>query len=165
MDDWPSTITRSNQVATREHISPYKLSGGSWIRASACTRQGSLTNLQNGIKMHALSTLNNLKDGTMRSKVMHKTTNILTTRLPLSKVIVYLRVQKSRAGASVVGAYVCSKFEGYSLTGMNKLTRDVKFYIWSSPVCKQAQWFLHFQQKTLWKLLGSDTHETKTNDL
>ena len=33
---------------------------------------------------------------------------ILTTILPLSKLEVYLRVQKSLAGASVVGAYVCS---------------------------------------------------------
>jgi hypothetical protein len=31
---------------------------------------------------------------------------MLTTRLPLSKLVVYLKVQKSRAGASVVGAYV-----------------------------------------------------------
>lgn len=29
---------------------------------------------------------------------------IHTTRLPFSKLVVYLRVQKSRAGASVVGA-------------------------------------------------------------
>lgn len=32
--------------------------------------------------------------------------DIHTTTLPFSKVVVYLRVQKSRAGAKVVGAYV-----------------------------------------------------------
>lgn len=31
---------------------------------------------------------------------------IRTTRLPSSKVVVYLNVQKSRAGTKVVGAYI-----------------------------------------------------------
>lgn len=34
------------------------------------------------------------------------TTNRITTRLPSSKLVVYLSVQKSRAAANVVGAYV-----------------------------------------------------------
>lgn len=32
-----------------------------------------------------------------------------TTKLPSSKIVVYLRVQKSRAGAKVVGAYICHR--------------------------------------------------------
>lgn len=49
----------------------------------------------------------------------NKQINILTTTLPLSKVVVYLIVQKSRAGASVNGAYVCSKLNVYSQGSIN----------------------------------------------
>lgn len=41
----------------------------------------------------------------------YESSKMHTTRLPLSKVVVYLRVQKSRAGARVVGAYAWSTFD------------------------------------------------------
>ena len=45
------------------------------------------------------------KDLKLRMKIKRKTKPLrLTTRLPSSKVVVYLSVQKSRAAANVVGA-------------------------------------------------------------
>jgi hypothetical protein len=40
------------------------------------------------------------------------TINPLTTTFLFSKIVVYLRVQKSRGGASVVGAYICTHAQG-----------------------------------------------------
>lgn len=43
----------------------------------------------------------------MKRKLQYgNNTKVLTTRLPSSKVVVYLSVQKSLAAAKVVGAYV-----------------------------------------------------------
>lgn len=37
----------------------------------------------------------------------HAIVKQLTTKFPSSRIVVYLSVQKSRAGAKVVGAYIC----------------------------------------------------------
>lgn len=119
MDDWPSPIAWPNQISTRKHFSSNKLSSSSCIRASTRTRQRSLTNLQN-IDKRAITdiTLVNLYNSNYAHCYMIKCSKSiiyealndkgsLTTRLPFSKLVVYLKVQKSRAGANVVGAYVC----------------------------------------------------------
>lgn len=122
MYDGPTTLTWSNQVTTWEHLSSHKLSSSSCTWTSTRSRERSLTNLkiwrakENNRYYHIRLLLkkDRLPGDSVRLKVnisfpMDKIKLMLTTRLPFSKVIVYLRVQKSRAGARVVGAYTYNR--------------------------------------------------------